>query len=195
MYKYTRQDVSDLLNISTRSVDRYIRSWKLRSKKDGKIIYIHSSDVDSIKNSWGAQEVIIPWKVEEEVRTKEQTVHNIPVTKEVGSTWNSNTLLSNIYEDLKQQINKKDEIIQTLSVRLGKAEEIAKNSISLVEFKKSQFLLEESKGFLSNEVETLKKDRSQLSKDLKYEKNTNQLMVAFLVFLLIFVWIIWFVKI
>lgn len=194
MYKYTRQDVSDLLNISTRSVDRYIRSWKLRSKKDGKIIYIHSSDVDSIKNSWGAQEVIIPQKEEVIAKTKEHTTH-IPVTKEVGSTWSGNAILSNIYEDLKQQIHKKDEIIQTLSVRLGKAEEIAKNSISLVEFKKSQFLLEESKGYLSNEVEGLKKDRNQLARDLKYEKNTNQLMVAFLIFLLIFVWIIWFVKI
>lgn len=195
MYKYTRQDVSDLLNISTRSVDRYIRSWKLRSKKDGKIIYIHSGDVDSIKNSWGAQEVIIPWKVEETVKAKEHIVHNIPITKEVGSAWNSNTLLSNIYEDLKTQINKKDEIIQTLSVRLGKAEEIAKNSISLVEFKKSQFLLEESKGYLSNEVEGLKKDKNQLAKDLMYEKKTNHYMIAFLIFLLIFIWFVWFIKI
>lgn len=193
MYKYTRQDVSDLLNISTRSVDRYIRSWKLRSKKDWKIIYIHSADVDSIKNSWVNQEIIVPWKEEVKIESHER-VHQ-PSTKEVSHTSESNTLLSNIYEDLKSQINKKDEIIQTLSVRLGKAEEVAKNSISLVEFKKSQFLLEESKGYLSNEVESVKKERNQLAKELKYEKNTNQLMIAFLVFLLIFVWIIWFVKI
>jgi excisionase family DNA binding protein len=40
MYKYTRQEAADMLGISTRSVDRYIKSGKLRSKKDGKIVYV-----------------------------------------------------------------------------------------------------------------------------------------------------------
>ncbi|MCE2507661.1 MAG: helix-turn-helix domain-containing protein [Nitrosopumilaceae archaeon] len=32
-YNLTRQEVAKILDISTRSVDRYIRSGKLRSKK------------------------------------------------------------------------------------------------------------------------------------------------------------------
>jgi excisionase family DNA binding protein len=40
MYKYTRQEAAELLGISTRSVDRYIKAGKLRSKKDGKIVYL-----------------------------------------------------------------------------------------------------------------------------------------------------------
>ena len=47
MYKLTREEASNLLNISTRSIDRYIRSWKLRAKKDWKIVYIHQDDVDN----------------------------------------------------------------------------------------------------------------------------------------------------
>jgi predicted site-specific integrase-resolvase len=34
MYKYTRQEVAELLKISTRSVDRYVKSGKLRVKKE-----------------------------------------------------------------------------------------------------------------------------------------------------------------
>jgi excisionase family DNA binding protein len=40
MYKYTRQEAAEMLNISTRSVDRYIKSGKLRSKKEGKIVFV-----------------------------------------------------------------------------------------------------------------------------------------------------------
>jgi len=40
MYKYTRQEAAKKLKISTRSVDRYIKAGKLRSQKDGKIVYV-----------------------------------------------------------------------------------------------------------------------------------------------------------
>jgi predicted site-specific integrase-resolvase len=42
MYNITRADAAEKLGVSTRSVDRYVKSGKLRSKKEGKIIYIHS---------------------------------------------------------------------------------------------------------------------------------------------------------
>ncbi len=61
MYDITRQQAADLLNVSTRSVDRYVKSGKLRSKKEGKIIYIHRGDINSISGKEASkQEVIIP---------------------------------------------------------------------------------------------------------------------------------------
>lgn len=47
MYQVTREEASSMLNLSTRSIDRYIRSGKLRSKKEGKIVYIHQEDIDN----------------------------------------------------------------------------------------------------------------------------------------------------
>ncbi len=189
MYKLTRQDVSDILNISTRSVDRYIKAWKLRTKKEGKMIYINNNDVESMKNSGGNQEVIIPNKVDKEDRENNAVIQSNSIERQ------SEKILNTIYEDLRQEIQKKDDIIQTLSLRLWKAEEIGKNSISLIDFKKSQFLLEESKWYLSWEVENLKKEKSKLLKEIKYEKNTNNIMIIFLVLLLILTAVIWFIKI
>jgi excisionase family DNA binding protein len=34
MYKHTRQEAADLLQVSTRTIDRYVESGKLRAKKD-----------------------------------------------------------------------------------------------------------------------------------------------------------------
>jgi hypothetical protein len=47
-------------------------------------------------------------------------------------------------------------------VKLGKYEEVVKNSVSLIEFKKSQFLLDESKTYLTKEVEELKVEKERL---------------------------------
>ncbi len=86
-------------------------------------------------------------------------------------------------------------MIQDLSIRLWRAEEIAKNSVSLIEFKKSQFLLEESRWYLGKELEELKDDKERLDLELRYEKNTNLILVIFVVLLIVISGVIWFIKI
>lgn len=176
-----------MLNISTRSVDRYIKSGKLRSKKEGKVVYIKWADVEKLLWKWSfQQEVIVPG---EKVETKKQE-EQVIASNEV-STW----VLDTIYKDLRDEIQKKDGIIQELSVRLWRAEEIATNSVSLIEHKKSQFLLEESKGYLTKEVDELKNENEKLQTELKYEKNSNILLIIFVAVLIVISVTVWFIKI
>lgn len=183
-----------MLNMSTRSIDRYIRAGKLRFKKDGKIIYIHNQDVENIKWGTSQHEVIVPQK-NEPTSHWHNTAGSHNTQKLQTMVQEKNSSLHAIYEDLRNEIRKKDDVIQTLSIRLGQAEELAKNSVSMIEFKKSQFLLEESKWYLTQEVDTLRSENTKLSKDLKYEKNTNTIMIFFLIALLALTGIIWFIKI
>lgn len=190
MYKLTRKEAADLLNISTRSIDRYIKSGKIRTKKDWKVVCVNEEDIAKLRNSWdNNQEIILPTKKENK-NTEENDMINENIT-----TNKSLSVLDNIYADLKNELNKKDAIIQDLSVQLWRAEEIAKNSISLIEFKKSQFLLEESKDFLTKEVTDLKHDRNRLLKDLKYEKWTNSILMIFILILIVIGIVIWFVNV
>lgn len=182
LYSLTRQEASDLLNISTRSTDRYIKSGKLRSEKRWKIVYVHEWDVKNI--AWGGSkpQVVI------------SDAHKNISSQSVAHPWNS-LALDSVYSDMRQEIAKKDELITDLSIRVWRAEEIAKNSISLVDFKKSQFLLEESKSHLWKEVEYLADKKTTLEKELKYEKNTNLILIVFVILLLIASATIWFIKI
>ena len=197
MYKLTRQETAKKLKISTRSVDRYIKAWKLRSKKEGKIVYVNDDDIDNMISWWNnKQEVIVENKNNINSEKIDDVLSYEKNNKEVSlNNENSNQILWTIYKDLKEEIQKKDEIIQVLSVKLWKTEEIANNSIWLMEYKKSQFLLEESKWYLNREVEELKKDKETLTKDLKYEKNSNILLIIFVILLLIIAWTIWFIQI
>ncbi len=181
MYTLTRQEVAEKLNISTRSVDRYIKSWKLRSKKDWKIVYVNDEDVKNLSWEWEKkQEVIVNTKPKKEKETKE-----------VKTTENQAWTLWMIYKDLKEEIQKKDQLIQTLAMRVWKAEEVAKNSVSLIDFKKSQFLLEESKDSLNKELSKIESEKSKLAGELKYEKTNNKLLIFFVIVLIIIVWVVW----
>jgi len=196
MYTITRQEAADTLWISTRSVDRYIKAGKLRSKKEGKIIYIHSDDIEKMSGKSGQkkQEVIMPKTSSYSERVREN-VSETHISRERNENLASSATLEKIYHDLRNEIKTKDQAIQDLSIKLWQAQEIAKNSVSLIEFKKSQFLLEESKWHLSGEVSELKNEKQELAKKLKYEKSTNILLIIFCFILLCGVWILWFMQI
>ena len=59
MYNLTRQDAAEKLNISTRSIDRYIKSWKVRAKKDGKVVYVSESDIENLLSGGSVKQEVI----------------------------------------------------------------------------------------------------------------------------------------
>lgn len=180
MYKITREEAANTLNISTRSIDRYIRAGKLRSKKEGKIVYIHQDDINNFLSWWNKkQEIIIG-----------STTHN--ESKEISHNFIKEDInMNHMFDRLREDLKEKDDEIKFLSVKIWKMEEIVKNSISMIEFKKTQFLLEESKNSLSSDLENTKRELENKDILLKEEKKLNYILIiiSLIIFIsLVFVW-------
>lgn len=189
MYTITREEASMILNISTRSIDRYIRNWKLRAQKDWKIVYIHQEDIDNFWNkSSKKQEVITK---DEVIEIKSNNSWNLK--PQVQSQ--TNEVLNNIYEDLKWQINQKDDEIKKLVLENWKLQEIVKSSISMIEFKKTQFLLEESKNWAITNLENTKKQLEDTFQELNDERKLNYILTFSVIVLILLLIVIWVVKI
>ena len=188
MYKVTREEASTLLNMSTRSIDRYIKSWKLRAQKEWKIVYIHQDDIDNfLWNSPSKQEVITREDLIEPMSTS--------VSTNINNDSNNSQALNYIYEDLKSEIKSKDEEIKNLSIELWKMQEVVKSSISLIEFKKTQFLLEESKNWAITNLENTKKELLNKQAELNQEKKITYWLTIVSIVLFLLLIIIWIVKI
>lgn len=187
MYNITREQAAETLWLSTRSIDRYIRSWKLRAQKEWKIVYIHSDDIDNFSNKSSKKQVII----------NHQDIHSHKVeTKEISTQKSSNQEdFVQIFKLLKDEISQKDTEIKDLSLKLWKMEEIAKNSISLVEFKKNQYLLEESKKNITSNLDDTKKDLDKHKKLLKQERKYNYILMILLFVVFCILVAIWFFSI
>jgi len=177
MYNKTRNEAAILLWVSTRSIDRYIKSWKLRSQKIWKMIYINDLDLNNI------------WSVNK--KDQHVIIHN---QKRIV---NSNQIESNsdikkmdyIYKELINTIKVKDKKIEELSTKIGNAEQIIKSSISLIDYKKSQYLLEQKEETTRYEMEKSIKENNNL---LEKEKYINKILLIIWFLLLITSIILWF---
>ena len=208
MYTYTRQDAADFLWISTRSIDRYIKSGKLRSKKEWKIVYVNDDDIKNL--SWwqdSKQEIIDKKPEKKQIEVKEiksdekeekilQNTYNftttVPETKEIEVKTNFKTFpIEPIYDDLRLPIKEKDDLIQDLSMKLWRAEEIVKNSVSMIDFKRSQMLLEDSKTHLWSAISELKGKNEELEKKVKTGNITVLVLFITVIVLLVIALMIW----
>lgn len=187
MYKLTREEAAGILNISTRSIDRYIRGGKLRSKKEGKIVYIHEDDINNFLWIGNKKQEVIVWNTS----TREEK----PQEEKVYAPAKIDENFWVIFDKLRYEIKLKDEELKDLSMKIGKMEEVVKNSISMIEFKKTQFLLEESKNSLHSELENTKKELENKNNNLKEEKKLNYILIITTIILFIVLVVVWMVKI
>ena len=186
MYNINRLEASEILWVSTRSIDRYIKSWKIRAEKKWKIILLNDSDIKTL--SWAApvkQKIIVTERIKSDIT-------ELPVKTE-----QSNALVKKdeyekvlatfekMFSGFREEIKDKDSKIQELAIKLWRAEEQKSNSVDMMEYKKVQFLSEETKKGLSNSLEKEKTEKEKTLKDLKYEKTTNKLLIAFIIILFI----------
>lgn len=189
-YIMTRQEAADILDISVRSIDRYIKSWKIRSEKKWKKVYVHTDDIDNIQ-WWNSEvkHVIITDDVKKRKNIKNEDLgeqfSSKKIVKDNGYENIINTF-ENIYTDLRWQIDKKDEIIHKMSIEIGKSQEKVKQSISVSEHNRSQMILEESKTHIAKQMTSLNDTKKELEIDLKKERFDKKVLIV-LVF--IFLWL------
>ena len=200
MYNINRQEAAEILGISTRSIDRYIKSWKIRAKKDWKIVFVNSDDIKNLSSNTSVKQKIIVSNVE---FLDEDITDSVKQAKGNINTWivkkaEYEKILSTfetMYSGFREEIKEKDAKIQELAIRLWRAEEQKDKSVDLIEYKKVQFLSEEAKNELSKKLDKEKFEKQKTINELNYEKTTNKLLIMFIVILFIISWIIFFMNI
>lgn len=185
-YILTRKDAAEELDISVRSIDRYIKSWKIRSKKKWKTVYVHEEDISNIK--WGdtlKKHIIITKKEKKEDNIVDEESNGLDVVSPINDLVQKNEYnkitktFEKVYSDLRTQIEKKDNIIQELSVKVWISQEQVNQSISVSEHNRSQMLLEESKTNISKQMNYISEEKRELEKELKNERFDKKVLIVF----------------
>lgn len=182
-YTIDREQGAKILSASTRTIDRYIRAGKIRSKKMGKKVFLHEDDVKKLQNG-GIQEdyIVIPSTT---IVEDEASFTRRPIVVDY----------KDLFEDAQKRINQKDQIIQDLSYRVGQAEAELKNSISMIEYKKATFLLESSKTRVEEEKKDLNDKISNLETTIRKESDLNLMLMVLVVILLVACSVVWFMNV
>jgi len=192
LYTLTRQQAADILEISTRSVDRYIKSWKIRSQKKGKSVFLNENDVKNLNWENDVKPIIITNTKEKEENKTQFESKKIATKNDVENFDKLTKTFESVYTDLRNQIEKKDKTIQDLTLKLWVFQEKVQQSISVSEHNRSQMLLEESKTHIAKQMTQLSEEKKKLEKDLKDEKFDKKILIFFVFLLLWLASYFWF---
>lgn len=195
-----RTEAAAALEISTRTLDRYVKSGKLRSKKAGKKVYIHDGDLERIKHELSRgfeEETDAPLSERIEFTAGGDSPEIVFFEDGSDSGFKRRPLLVDyreLFETSQKSIEEKDRVIRELSFRVGQAEAELKNSVSLLEHKKTAYLLEAAKSKSDEERVESEKEIEALKSAVESEKTTTMILVIALVFLLLGFLGLWFVS-
>lgn len=161
MYTISRLEGAELLSVSTRTIDRYIRLGRIRMKKIGKNIQLHEEDVERLKRGGIQEEVTIVPKprADDGFRTR-------PI-ESGGLDYKT------LYEDAKAELERKDVSVREMAYALGKIEAELKNTISLAEHKKATYLLESSRSRTEEAAAKTKAEMASLEAALASNRTLN----------------------
>jgi len=169
-YTISRDEASKMLGVSTRTIDRYIAAGKIRSKREWKIIMLHTDDVKKYQAGGGEQkdyEVLAPKP------TLSPTIGYDPRESQ-----------NEILRAIETVIKEKDMIIQELTFKIGKMEGELAHSVPTLEHKKSLLALEEAHHNRMHDMDLMVQAKKEIEQKLQKERILSTiLMIGILVLL------------
>jgi len=147
-----RSEAAERLGVSTRTLDRWLKSGKLKSKSVGRSILI---DIRSLEKAEKAQSKKKPRvkKVEGEKVEKEtaEQVFEEKTTPKKESR-GEEKVFQKLYEEAASELKAKQEKLEAASFRVGQLETQVQNSVPLLEYKAKEDDFQAVKNELANQI-------------------------------------------
>ena len=179
-YNITREVAAKMLNISTRTIDRYIKSGKLSYKKVANKVLMAREEISELQEEFSAlhQEVNseIVWNQEN------WTSHNQSTqSSTIAVRWSLEASIDEkvekfflIFKEKDKMLEEKNKIIFVLQQRVNELETKIQNMVALPDYtkEKQELLIEKEK--LEMKIE-------QLKWTVKWEKTKNLIFITLIV--------------
>ena len=183
-YWITRESAAKILWISTRTIDRYIKSWKLSYKKVANKVLLAKEEIASLQEDYWAlhQEISTEVVKQTELTTpKAVSVTNPSLEKAVEEKIDKFMLIFNEKDKILEEKNK---VIFMLQQRVWELEAKLKTMVALPDYtkEKQEAILEKQK---------LEEKIAELKWNVKTEKSKSVIFLSLaVVFILVLIYIL-----
>jgi len=183
-YWITRESAAKMLGISTRTIDRYIKSWKLSYKKVANKVLLAKEEIASLQEDYGAlhQEIDTEVVKQTEITTpKAVSTVNPALEKAVEEKIDKFMLIFNEKDKILEEKNK---VIFMLQQRVWELEAKLKTMVALPDYtkEKQEAILEKQK---------LEEKIAELKWTVKAEKSKSVVFLALaIVFILVLIYLL-----
>ncbi len=192
-FSLDRDSASRRLGVSSRTIDRHIQAERIRTRRIGKKMFLEEDDVEALRMADPARREEDYIVISDDNKQKEMP-EIMSSSQGLMDPKQNNAALSEIiriYEDARSLIAEKDATIQSLSYKLGKIESELENSVPVLEYKKTTFLLENAKSKSDTDANSLSTKISHLESEII--KRNSALITLVILFILVLSFSIMFV--
>lgn len=165
----TRQQAAKYLDVSTRTVDRYVKKWVLSYKKVANKVLLATQEIESLKSEFDLlnQE---PMQASREHVVETSRVIQKSIPEDSISSWSLNQF-AQILEKKDQTIEEKNQLIFMLQRKIWEVETQMQQMLALPE-------VAEQKDQLQTKIYDLEMTKQTLQQQVKKEKQRNAIYIA-----------------
>ena len=176
-YTVTRNQAANLLGVSTRTIDRYVKSGKLSYKKVANKVILNEEELRVLQNEFSSlrQEVST-----ELIWERDSSLSVRPITN-MSSIDEKLDKFYLIFQEKDKQIDEKNKIIFMLQQRIGELEAKIQTMIALPDYnKEKQQAIEEKKA--------LEEKLAKMKAIVKEQETKTYVIIVFAIIFIIIAW-------
>ncbi len=211
-FTLSRKDAADLLAISTRTLDRYIRSKKLTARKKGGTILLSEEEVANLKvshfqnmhgaspemegrahrhiDSVSARANATIFDAETGI-VEENPVAVAPVAKTTGARSEREKVFEELYDLSRREVREYHNKLEAANYRLGQIEAQLKHSVPLLEYHEKEEALRQQDHIIQGKVRRQEETLQIIEQELKSERLNKNIYIGLLFGLLALQPLLW----
>ncbi len=192
-----REEASKILKVSTRTVDRYVRKYRFKTRKDGRRVLVKRDDVDKIIQDHIGHFVDVKstdlkikldrQSVDDDVSNVSNIdVKNIKVESVKSSdSDNENRVYKGLYVDTKNELKEKQERLEAATYRVGQLEAQVKNMVPLLDYNRKEKELKETQLAVEHKIKEGEITVQKMENKLKAERIAKWIYLSLVGLLLV----------
>ncbi len=182
-FTFTREAAAELLNVSTRTVDRYIKSGKIAYKKIANKVLLSDSDIAQLQSEFGMlhqnpSSEIVSWNATTTASVSDHRHLEKVIDEKIDKFFL-------IFQEKDTMLEEKNKIIFMLQQRVGELENKIQTMIALPDHNEHKQIAAIEKTKLEDKIK-------QLSKDMRGERTKSTLFLTILIVGIVF-GVLWYV--
>lgn len=216
-FTISRKQASEILDVSTRTIDRYIRNKRLNARKKGGSILLSEEELNNLKvatfqNMHGASPDVpgrahrhvdsVAAHEDQEMRQIfdaetgeiEEQMEKIP-TEEPAMAVAQKSEREKVFEELydlsRREIREYHNKLEASNYRLGQLETQMKHSVPLLEFHEKEEILREQEGLISGKMKHQEESLHMMETEVKAERLNKNIYIGLLFGLLALQPLLW----
>lgn len=180
-----REEASKLLKVSTRTLDRYVRKYRLKTRRDGRRILLQRHDLDTIiKQHIGhfldmtGTEMMAPEKTETNESTVKVKDIKVESVKEKTASGTEEKVYQQLFVEVKKELKEKQERLDAATYRVGQLEAQIKSTVPLLDYNRKEKELSDAYQLMEQKNAAWQTEILKTEQKLRTEKVTKWIYLS-----------------